>query len=792
MKKAMDRWSMRCTVIALAAWSVISSVAAAQAPPPAAQPLVVSDVVIHGNKRMPPQHVLNYLRTRVGTSYDRNIVAEDIKELYKTHQFYTVEMTVESDKPARGQCIVHVWLSEVPGVVQSIEYNGANHAKKDDLEIATGIKRGSPMNPYMNQRACQAIERYYHDKGRAFAQATLREGAKASDEKVVFDIIEGPVVHVKAIDFVGNTFEPGAVLRTHVQSSRAFLGFLGGQYEESIVIEDKAKLEEYYKSFGYESVRVDVELVPNESHDLVTLVFHVQEGPRFRVVHTELDAKGTASRFVPEVQHLIDTKDGGYYSGSEVKTDIAKMQDWLGYQGYKVAIHEEQIFGTADKAGTMQVKYEIEDTAPQPARVGNIYIIGNDRTREDVIRRQLHVYPGQILSYPDVRISEKNLERLGIFANNPETGEKPTIEVLPQNDPNNPFHDLLVHVQEQPTGSLLFGIGVNSDSGLTGSVVLNERNFDIMNWPTSIDELLGGGAFRGAGQEFRAEAVPGTVAQRYDVSFREPYLFDTPYSFKIDGYYFTRIYNEYSEDRIGGRVTVGRRLGDNWTVSGSVRLEGVNIYNIEAGAPPEISDFYGNHFLAGFSAGVTYDTRDSYLRPTSGMTANATAEEVTGSYTFPKLSFEINKYFTAMQRADGSGRQVVALRSIVAWAGENAPVYERYYAGGFQSLRGFEFRGVGPDINGFKIGGDFMFLNSIEYQVPILANDRLYTLAFIDSGTVEQSVEIKNYRVTAGFGFRISVPMLGPVPIALDFGFPIVQAPFDNKQIFSFSVGWFH
>ncbi len=174
------------------------------------------------------------------------------------------------------------------------------------------------------------------------------------------------------------------------------------------------------------------------------------------------------------------------------------------------------------------------------------------------------------------------------------------------------------------------------------------------------------------------------------------------------------------------------------------------------------------------------------------MTANATFEEVTGSFTFPKISFEVNKYFTALQRADGSGRQVVALRSIVAWAGDNTPVFERYYAGGFQSLRGFEFRGVGPDINGFKIGGDFMFLNSIEYQIPILANDRLYTLAFLDTGTVEQSVEIKNYRVTAGFGFRISVPMLGPVPIALDFGFPIVQAPFDNKQIFSFSVGWFH
>jgi len=784
---------MRCMMTALAAWIVLSPVAAAQSPASAAaQGMVISDVIIQGNKRIPSQHVLSWIHSRTGTTYDPNTVADDIKEISKTHQFYNVEMRVERDKPAPGSCILYVLVSEVPGIVQSIEYNGGNHAKKDDLELATGVKRGSPMNPFMNQLACQSIERYYHDKGRAFAQCSLREGSQASDERVVFDIIEGPVVRVSGIDFVGNTFVSAGVLRTHVNSSRAFLDFLGGQYEESIVIDDKNKLEEYYRSFGYESVRVDIELVPNEKHDLVKLVFHVNEGPRFRVTHSELDARGQAAPFAPQLQHLISQKDGEFFSGADTKVDSTNMQDWLGYQGYKAAVRVEKVWGTNDQKGTMQVKYEIEDTTPLPARVGNIYVIGNDRTREDVIRRQLRIYPGQILSYPDVRISERNLDRLGIFANNPETGQKTEIEVLPQPDPNNPFHDVLVKVNEQPTGSLLFGLGVNSDSGLTGSVVLNERNFDILNWPTSIDELLSGSAFRGAGQEFRAEAVPGTQAQRYDVSFREPYLFDSPYSFKIDGYYFSRIYNEYQEDRIGGRVTVGRRLGDNWTVSGSVRLESVNIYNIEAGAPPQISDFYGNHFLAGFSLGVTYDTRDSYLRPTSGMTANASVEEVIGSYTFPKVSFEVNKYFTALQRADGSGRQVVALRSIVAWSGDNTPVFERFYAGGFQSLRGFEFRGVGPDINGFKIGGDFMFLNSIEYQVPLLANDRLYTLAFIDSGTVEQSVEIKNYRVTAGFGFRISVPMLGPVPIALDFGFPLIQAPFDNKQIFSFSVGWFH
>jgi outer membrane protein insertion porin family len=134
---------------------------------------------------------------------------------------------------------------------------------------------------------------------------------------------------------------------------------------------------------------------------------------------------------------------------------------------------------------------------------------------------------------------------------------------------------------------------------------------------------------------------------------------------------------------------------------------------------------------------------------------------------------------------------VLALHSQVSWAGSNTPVFERYYAGGYTSMRGFQFRGVGPDVEGFKTGGDFMVLNSLEYQIPILANDNVYMVGFIDSGTVESKVDIKDYRVTAGFGIRFVVPMLGPVPIALDFGFPIVKGPSDNTQVFSFWMGFF-
>src|SRR5262249_2764740 len=154
------------------------------------------------------------------------------------------------------------------------------------------------------------------------------------------------------------------------------------------------------------------------------------------------------------------------------------------------------------------------------------------------------------------------------------------------------------------------------------------RNFDILRPPTSLEDFLSGRAFRGAGQEFRIEAVPGTQLQRYTVSFREPYLFDSLFSFGVSGYYYQRQYNEYFQERLGARFALGRQLAPHCSASAGIRVERVGVlnipdnlaaqyqalnlpYNTLFGAPPEITDDGGEHFIIGFRAGVTYDTRDS-------------------------------------------------------------------------------------------------------------------------------------------------------------------------------------
>jgi outer membrane protein assembly factor BamA len=423
-----------------------------------------------------------------------------------------------------------------------------------------------------------------------------------------------------------------------------------------------------------------------------------------------------------------------------------------------------------------------------PFKVGEVKIFGNQVTKDYVIRRQIPLGPGQILSFPDLRIAERNLAGLGIFIVDPATGVHPTVTVDPESP--NEFRNILVHVDEARTTSLMFGVTVNSDAGLNGSAVFDERNFDLFGWPNSLDDFRTGRAFRGGGQELRAEVTPGTQEQRYVLAFREPFLFDTLFSLTTSGYYYQFVYHdEYTESRLGARLSLARKLAPNWSFEGTVRLEDVGVHHIPFAAPPDIALERGDHFLAGFRGSAVYDTRDSIFRPTQGYTVNLSFEEVTGDFTFPKLILGGNDFWTVGQRPDGSGKQVIALRSELGYAGSSTPVFERFYAGGFRTLRGFAFRGVGPSDRGVEVGGDFEFLSSLEYQAPILANDRLLGVLFLDSGTVEPSLEIKHYRVAAGVGARLFIPQLGPLPLAFDFGFPINRAHGDHTQLFSFFAG---
>jgi outer membrane protein insertion porin family len=745
---------------------------------------VVADVIVVGNRNIPTEKIMRYLKTRVGGDYLQATLQADVTALAETRMFKSVR--VRDSRLSDGRVQVYFEVQEYPNMIREIIFKNANHISEKDLESMTRLRKGTPLDPTSNRNACYEIQDHLKKKGRYFASVVLEEGDKPTDTRVVFNISEGPVVRVRSTSFEGtHDLASAARLRTQIDTSRAFLGMAGGIFNPAMIDGDCIKLEDYFKDHGFINIHVSRELIFSPDYRFVDIVFHVQEGQRFRVKNTQVD--GAKMVDPAPLKGIVRLKDGEYYDGAKAAADVRNLQDYYGWRGFSTVVNKE-VYTVPDEPGVVRVQYEIKE---KPAsKVGQIIIVGNDVTQDRVIRRVIGLYPGQTLRYPELRIAERDLARLNIFKTDTENGIRPTLTVLDP-DSDKEYKDILVQVQETQTGSLMFGAGFNSDSGIVGSIVLNERNFDLFRPPTSLADIWEGRAWRGAGQELRVEAVPGTLVQRYSASVREPFLFDRPYSLTVGVYYNQRLFDEYTEGRTGGRVSLGHAISKEWTINTGLRIENVNVSNLNIFDPVDYTSVQGNNFVVGPNIGLTWDTRDSFLRPTEGGLARFSYEQIFGTFSFPILNFEASRYLTITQRADGSGKQVLAARTQVAWAGDNTPVFERFFAGGFQTIRGFEFRGVGPRVNGQAVGGDFLFVNSLEYQVPIRANDQLYAVAFVDSGTVESNVSIQNYRVSAGVGLRIVVPMFGPVPIALDFGFPIVKAPEDRTQIFSFFVGLF-
>jgi outer membrane protein insertion porin family len=368
-------------------------------------------------------------------------------------------------------------------------------------------------------------------------------------------------------------------------------------------------------------------------------------------------------------------------------------------------------------------------------------------------------------------------------------------QLFPQPNPD-PFTtypdelvDINVNLNEAQTGRLMVGAAVNSDAGLMGQILLDEQNFDWTRWPSSWDDFASGRAFRGAGQRFRIEAAPGTQVQRYLVNFQEPYLWDSPISLGLSGSFFDRRYLDYDEQRIGGRVSTGYQWTENdLSAVLSYRGENVNIRNISTPIP-ELLEVLGSNVLHGFKLTIANDTRDNAFLATQGHLIQLELEQVIGSFNYPRAILDARQYFLLRERPDHSGRHVLTASSRVGITGSNTPIYENFFAGGFSTIRGFDFRGASPVVAGVQVGGEFEFINTLEYLFPLTADDMMHGVVFTDFGTVTPTPALDDFRVAPGFGLRITVPAMGPAPIALDFAFPVLKADTDDTEVFSFFIG---
>jgi outer membrane protein insertion porin family len=356
---------------------------------------------------------------------------------------------------------------------------------------------------------------------------------------------------------------------------------------------------------------------------------------------------------------------------------------------------------------------------------------------------------------------------------------------------NRSFADISTQVEEAPTGRFMFGLGASSFGGLSGNFIVHERNFDIFNIPRSWRDVTSGQAFRGGGQEFRFEASPGTVINRMLVSFRDPYLFDLPVALNLSGYVFGRSYPNWYESRGGGRFSLGRQFGTSTYADLAMRVENVNFSGFSMPAPSDYLAASGQTFLASLRPSITFDNRNDPIAPNKGQYVQFAFEQGWGDFTFPKVEIEGRKYFTLHSRPDGSGKHTLTIRSFFGITGRDTPVYERFFAGDFRSMRGFAYRGVGPYVFNQNMGGILSTVGSVEYQFPWTANDKFGQVIFCDFGTVEKDYTFTTFRASVGTGLRVVIPQFGPYPLAFDLAFPVAKGPDDVTRYFTFFIGAF-
>jgi len=741
--------------------------------------MVVRRVEFDGLKAVSEAYLRRIVKTREEQPFSRAQAEEDVRELLRSRKFLAAFATTGV---AEGQAVVVFHVQEKPAIV-SVELEGnKKFADKELYELTPAA--GAVLDTYEVNRARDDILQKYRQKGYYYATVTLDETLLQNENRVVYQITEGPRVRIRHILYEGNRAYSPRRVGTRIETKTYIWIFRTGALDEEQVERDAIALQKFYRDEGFLDARVGYRLDfdPIQRADL-DLVFVIEEGPRYKI--QDITFLGNTVFSDSRLRTGMKLAPEKFARDEVLQEDLKRVQDLYGEIGY-VATKIDTRYDFVEEPGWVVLRYAIDESTQ--SRFGRITIRGNRQTKDEVVRRELRFFPGEYYNTVEARKAVQRLRETGLF-------KSEGIEVTPLEDVDG-VREALVTVDETETTQFLVGVGISTDNGLIGSLSIDNRNFDLFDWPRTWGEFFRGRAFKGDGQRLLFQLEPGTEVSRFRISFTEPYLLDLPIRLDTSVYLFQRGREGYDEQRIGWSLALSKRFTggflDGWALEGSTRLEGVDIDGVKWNAAPDIIDAKGSHFLTALKGAIVRDTTDSRTIPTEGYRISFSWEEVGalgGDYLFGKPAISATWYKTV--RTDLLDRKsVVALRADAAYIVGDAPVFERYYAGGFGSLRGFKYRSVSPR-QGMKnqaVGGDFIFLTGGEYSFPLYGKN-FRGVTFVDMGTVEESFGLSAWRAAVGFGLRVQVDFFGPVPMVFDFGFPVLKGDGDRDQIFQFAFG---
>lgn len=768
---------------------------------PAQEGQTVDVVQVVGNRRVEADSILQRVQTEQGKPLDLAQVSKDIQRIFELGYFSDIQVdaTVAED----GRLVVSYIVEEKPAIAQ-VSYEGNDELSKDEIGEVVDLERFAILDLAKVEQNAQKIRELYAEKGYYLAEVgyDISEAPGRADLAVItFNIQEFSKVEVKKITFLGNESlsdkELSSIMQTREGSHFSFLTDFG-TFKEQAFEADLQRLTAYYYNHGFVQVNVgmpSIRLSRDKRYLYITI--SITEGEQYFA--GDIDIQGDLISKKEELFDLIDLSKGDVFNYGQMRQDIEKLRNLYRNAGYAY-VNVNPLTRINQDDNTVDLTYDIQQGSK--VYVGRIEIIGNKKTRDYVIRRELEIEEGELFSAAALNASRREVQRLGYFDK---------VDVTTQRGARDDLINVRVQVNETRTGTFQVGAGFSSTESFIANAQISQNN------------LLG------RGQSLSLQAQLSSIRTLFNLKFSEPWLLGTRWNFSFDLYNFDYAFQDFTRQSTGGNLTFGYPISEAFELdipgellaSATYKLENVDV---EAGGQSGADNqgtgaLFGGGLTSSIQGGLFYDDRDNRLFPTDGQFHSGKVEFADRNFTlseneFLKFDLETRWYFPIfwefVLRLQGELGYVTNLDPQGA-----VPLFERYFVGGPTTVRGFDRYSLGParevtdngddpgsDLDAFRIGGNKRLIFTAEIEFPIFTAAGIKGVVFADMGNAfdnDQAFSLvpdlfaeredrfdDALRTSVGFGFRWLSPI---APLRFEWGIPLERLRGEDPVVFDFSIG---
>ncbi len=724
----------------------------------------IAGISIRGNQRIEAQAIEKELKSKTGEPYIPEYLDQDIRAIFKMGFFSDVRLEVKQNP--QGKLITFV-VEERP-FVKRIDFKGYKEIKEEDLKEQLTIKPFTILNLNTVSETQEKLTAFYQSKGyynvRITYSVTYEDKGQAA--VVVYNIVEGKKVYIKTIAFQGNHGFSDKQLKSVMETNeKGYFYWItsSGFYKKELLEQDLEKLSSFYFNHGYLKAKVGEPTVRHEG-DWLYITIPIEEGQPYQM--GQVSVSGDLIQPKEKLMASLAITKEKFYNREVIRKDILMLSDLYSLEGYAFVEINPQI---KEDPAALKVDLVYEIKKGSKVYFESIDIVGNVKTRDNVIRREFKVAEKGLFDAKALRKSNENLHRLDFF-------EEINLSTSPGSQEDR--MKLKAEVKEKATGSFSVGAGYSAVEQFMVMGQISERNLF------------------GRGQRLSLDGQLGSVTQLYRLSFFEPWLLDTRISSETSIYNWNYIYDQYVRNSFGGSLSFGYPiLTDDTRAILTYTYDDANVTQVHDDAAQVIKDMAGRHQTSSAKLTLRRDTRDLIFNTTKGSVNFVSVEyaggPLGGTNYFTRFLAGSGWYFPLFWDTTffANGKAGYMTQN----AGGDLPLYEKFYLGGINSIRGFKYNTISPTdpATGQVIGGEQMVQFNFEYIFPLVQKFGLKGLVFFDAGNVfskDQTMDLGNLRKSAGVGIRWYSPI---GPLRLEWGWNLEPKPGEDQSNWEFTIGSF-